>query len=111
MKTSQSEPTPPVHSCGCSVCQDATDALVAAQHHHINVLLGRLNEPQRRWYAGSLLLAPHAPTEEELSRITGLDEKTIRRGKRELQADLRAVPAKQRQEGGGRFAAEKKTQP
>ncbi len=82
------------------------------QHHHINVLLSRLNEPQRRWYVGSLLLAPHAPTEEPLSCITGLEEKTIRRGKRELQADLRDVPVqRQRQEGGGRFAAEKKTHP
>lgn len=101
-----------IHQCTCPVCQNATDATIVRQHHHINVLLSRLNEPQRRWYVGSLLLAPDAPTEGELSAITGLDEKTIRRGRRELQADLTDAPAdRQRQEGGGRPRAEKKTQP
>lgn len=105
-----------LHQCACSVCMDATaedaTAAVVRQHHHINVLLSRLNEPQRRWYVGSLLLAPGAPTEGQLSLITGLDEKTIRRGRRELEADLSAVPAdRQRREGGGRVFAEKKTRP
>lgn len=112
MKTPQPEPTPSVHSCACAVCHDASDARIVRQHQHINVLLSRLNEPQRRWYVGSLLLASHALTEGELSLITGLDEKTIRRGRRELEADLRDVPAERlRQEGGGRWAAEKKTAP
>lgn len=101
-----------VHQCACSVCKNTSDALVVRQHHHMNVLLSRLNEPQRRWYVGSLLLAPNAPTEGELSLITGLDEKTIRRGRRELQGDLTTLaPNRQRQEGGGRVAAEKKTRP
>lgn len=99
-----------VHLCACPVCQNATDAALVGQHHAINVLLSRLNEPQRRWYVGSLLLAPNPPTEGDLSVITGLDEKTLRRGRRELQADLADVPAdRQRREGGGRYAAEKKT--
>ena len=88
------------------------DAAIMRQHHHINVLLSRLNEPQRRWYVGSLLLASSTLTEGELSRITGLDEKTIRRGRRELEADLNEVPAERlRHEGGGRVYAEKKTLP
>ena len=62
-------------------------------HSQINLLLSRLNEPQRRWYVASLSLAPNALTDGELSLITGLDEKTIRRGRRELQADLNTVPA------------------
>ena len=99
-----------VHQCACPVCQDATEAVIIGEHHRINVLLSRLNEPQRRWYAGSLLLASNGPTEGELSLITGLDEKTIRRGRRELEADLGTVPAqRQRHEGGGRLPAEKKT--
>ena len=101
-----------VHQCACSVCQDASDTGIIRQHQHINVLLSRLNEPQRRWYAGSLLLASNALTEGELSLITGLDEKTIRRGRRELEADLCEVPVeRQRQAGGGRMCAEKKTAP
>ena len=73
-------------------------------------MLWRLNEPQRRWYVGTLSLAPEAPTDGELSLITGLDEKTIRRGRRELEDGLATLPPERlRQEGGGRPAAEKKT--
>ena len=101
-----------VHQCTCSVCKQATDAVVVQQHRHINVLLSRLNEPQRRWYVGSLLLTSPTLSERELARITGLDAKTIRRGRRELQADLGDVPAlRQRHAGGGRPACEKKTRP
>jgi hypothetical protein len=79
-------------------------------HRQINLLLSRLNEPQRRWYVGVLSLEPNSPSDGELSLITGLDEKTIRRGRNELQAELADVPAdRQRQAGGGRPLAEKKT--
>jgi hypothetical protein len=100
----------PVHSCACPQCQSGADSALTRSHQHMNVLLSRLNEPQRRWYVGSLSLVPQSPTDIELSLITGLDEKTIRRGRRELEADLSTVPAdRQRREGGGRPAAEKKT--
>ncbi|MDQ2686674.1 MAG: hypothetical protein M3Y28_02280 [Armatimonadota bacterium] len=100
----------PVHSCACPQCQGGVESFLTRLHQHINVLLSRFNEPQRRWYVGSLSLAPQAPTDIELSLITGLDEKTIRRGRRELEADLSTVPAdRQRRKGGGRPAAEKKT--
>ena len=43
--------------------------------------------------------------------ITGLDEKTIRRGRRELEAGLADIPTeRQRREGGGRPPSEKRTQ-
>ena len=78
-------------------------------HRQLNLLLSRLNEPQRRWYVGLLSLEPNSPSDEELSRISGLDEKTIRRGRRELEGELADVPTdRQRHEGGGRPAAEKK---
>jgi len=80
------------------------------QHRRINLLLSRLNEPQRRWYVGTLSQQPGQPTDVELSQITGLDEKTIRRGREELATDLEDLPVdRQRQEGGGRPTAEKKT--
>jgi hypothetical protein len=45
-----------------------------------------------------------------LSQITGMDEKTIRRGREELAASLADCPPEQvRQPGGGRPRAEKKT--
>jgi hypothetical protein len=44
-----------------------------------------------------------------LARITGLDRKTIRRGRREVIAGLAELaPDRQRRSGGGRLSAEKK---
>ena len=101
---------PTIHPCQCSVCQAGEDPVLVAHHHQINLLLSRLNEPQRRWYVATLALAPGAPSERELSRITGVDEKTIQRGRKEMQEQLQQVPpGRQRQAGGGRTAAEKKT--
>ena len=101
---------PTVHQCQCSACKEGADTTIVDHHQQINLLLSRLNEPQRRWYVATLSLAPNAPTNQELSCITGLDEKTIRRGRDEMQQQLSQVPHnRQRQEGGGRPAAEKKT--
>lgn len=75
----------------------------------MNLLLSRLNEPQRRWFVSTLSQQPQSPTDEQLSLITGLDEKTIRRGRRELQEELDTVPADRlRKEGGGQPPKEKK---
>jgi len=94
----------------CSLCQSGGDASVANYHHQINLLLSRLAEPQRRWYVATLLLQPGSLSERRLSEITGIDEKTIRRGLNEMQTDLSSVPEdRQRHEGGGRPPAEKKT--
>ena len=80
-------------------------------HQQINLFLSRLNEPQRRWYVGVLSQEPDSPSDVQLSLITGLDEKTIARGRQELQAELRDVPLdRERQLGGGRLLSEKKTQ-
>ena len=79
-------------------------------HHQINVVVSRLDEQQRRWYAaveanrrghGGLRL---------VSQITGLDEKTIRRGQEELALDLADRPSDRiRLPGAGRPRVEKKT--
>ena len=98
-----------IHTCACAICQSGPDEPVAVYHRQLNLLLSRLNEPQRRWYVGLLSLEPNGPSDEELSRISGLDEKTIRRGRRELEGELADVPSdRQRREGGGRPTAEKK---
>lgn len=99
----------PLHECECNVCQQPSDPEIVQYHRQINLLLSRLNEPQRRWYVAVLSQEPGAPSDVELSRITGLDEKTIWRGRQELEADLLNVPLdRQRAVGGGRPAAEKK---
>ncbi len=106
-----SNPVRAIHQCQCAVCATASDEQVVRYHRQINLLLSRLNEPQRRWYVGVLSQEPDSPDDVQLSLITGLDEKTIHRGRQELQADLLAVPLeRERHAGGGRWLSEKKTQ-
>lgn len=105
-----SEPEIKVHQCECAVCQAGTDVETVRHHRQMNVFLSRLNEPQRRWYVGLLSQRPGSPSDRQLSKITGLDEKTIQRGRLELEADLGDLPpGRQRREGGGRPLAEKRT--
>ncbi len=99
------------HQCQCEICRTESDAAVMRQHREMNLLLSRLNEQQRRWYVGSFSQQPGGPSDEALSQITGMDEKTIRRGRRELANELADVPVDRlRREGAGRPRAEKKTQ-
>jgi hypothetical protein len=98
-----------VHTCECAVCQAGTDHGTLQQHQRVNLFLSRLNEPQRRWYVGLLSQEPDSPSDVELARISGLDRKTIRRGRRELIAGLAELaPDRQRCGGAGHPAAEKK---
>jgi hypothetical protein len=100
-----------VHQCKCEICKTGLDSETIQLHRQMNVLLSQLNEPQRRWLAGFLSQKPESPSDRQLARITGIDEKTIRRGRRELEAELTDVPQdRQRRAGGGRLPAEKKTQ-
>lgn len=99
-----------LHECECSVCQQQADKEIIRYHRQINLLLSRLAEPQRRWYVGVLSQEPESPSDAQLTLITGLDEKTIRRGRQEMEDDLLNVPLdRQRHEGGGRLLSEKKT--
>jgi hypothetical protein len=98
-----------IHLCQCANCQSGADSGSIEQHQRMNLFLSRLTEPQRRWYVGMLSQEPTSPSDAELARITGLDRKTIRRGRREVVAGLADFPPeRQRRSGGGRLAAEKK---
>ena len=98
-----------LHICECAICQSGADHATREQHQRVNLFLSRLSEPQRRWYVGMLSQEPDSPSDVELARITGLDRKTIRRGRREVIAGLVELPAgRQRHPGGGRLSAEKK---
>ena len=102
-------PEPAVHQCECAACQAGTDSDLIQRHQQMNLFLSRLSEPQRRWYVGMLSRDPQEPTDSDLARITGLDRKTIRRGRHELAQGLTDVPpTRQRRAGGGRRRAEKK---
>lgn len=98
-----------MHECQCVACQAGTDRDIYEQHRRINVVVSTLNEAQRRWYVGSMSQAKDGLSDRELSRITGLDVKTIRRGRREVGSEAAGqMGSRQRRFGGGRKRAEKK---
>ena len=81
-----------------------------AYHRQINLVLSRLGEAERRWYVASLSSAPGAPSDAVLAQISGLSDKTIARGRQDLEAGLKDnAEGRQRHNGGGRKKAEKKT--
>ena len=59
-------------------------------HEHINLLMSRLNEQERRWVAA--LLAMHYRSISFVVLVTGISEKTIRRGMEEMNAGLEERP-------------------
>jgi hypothetical protein len=76
----------------------------------MNLLLSRLDEQQRRWYAAVEANRLGHGGIRLLSQITGLDENTIRRGQQEVDHGLIDRPTDQvRLPGGGRSPVEKKT--
>jgi len=99
-----------VHECECEICKAGSDPAVMHHHRQMNLFLSRLNEPQRRWYVGLLSQKSGSVSDRELAKITGLDEKTIQKGRQELEAEFATVPLeRQRRKGAGRPRAEKKT--
>ena len=73
--------------------------------------MSRLDEQQRRWYAAVEANRLGHGGAHLMALITGLDEKTIRRGLSELAEQLQTRPTQQiRLAGGGRPSAEKKSQ-
>ena len=101
---------PIIHQCECGTCKAGLDAEIKERHQRINLFMSRLNEPQRRWYVATLSEETNGMSDRQLAIITGLDEKTIQHGKAELQEQLVGLPlGRQRQVGGGRLRAEKKT--
>jgi hypothetical protein len=102
--------SPTIPACECLICQAASDPAVVRRHYHINLLLSRLTEPQRRWYLGFLSQEPDSAAARQLVLITALARNTIQRGRRELLAGLADMSAsQQRPAGAGRPLAEKKT--
>lgn len=99
----------PVHPCECAQCRQAVPHPDQARHAQMNLFLSRLDEQQRRWYVALEAERLGHGGERLLAEITGLDEKTIRRGRDELAAGLADRPSERvRLPGGGRPLAEKK---
>ncbi len=99
--------TPP---CGCPAYQQPGDHPDRELHRQMILVFSRLDEQQRRWFAALESNRLGWGGDTLLAQITGLDEKTIRRGREELAASLEGRPTDRvRLPGGGRPAAEKKT--
>jgi hypothetical protein len=97
-----------VHVCQCTVCQQGTDCPERTAHQQINLIVSRLNEQQRRWFVAFQANQVGHGGLRLLSMITGLDEKTIRRGQEELANLLvNCPPTRQRHPGAGRPSAKK----
>ena len=93
------------------MCREDPAHAEATRHLYLRALLERLDEQERRWFAAiETLRYGHGGTL-LVAEITGLDEKTIRRGRRERQADQATAPkGRLRRPGAGRKSTEKKAQ-
>ena len=77
--------------CQCAHCQQESEHPDQVRHRQMNVFLSRLDEAQRRWYVALESNRLGHGGDVLLARITGIDEKTIRRGREELQGSWSAV--------------------
>ena len=82
-----------VRSCQCAVCGSGLEHSDLEYHRQMNLLLSRLDEQQRRWYLAVESQRLGHGADRLLFEITGVDEKTIRRGREELSASLVNQPA------------------
>ena len=98
-----------VHLCQCPTCLQEEPRSDQPVHRRMNLLMSRLDEQQRRWYAALEAQNVGHGGDALLSLITGLHVDTIRRGREELADGLQERPADRvRLPGGGRPPAEKK---
>ena len=99
-----------LHECQCPACRQSDRHADYQHHRRINLLLSRLNEQQRRWFAALESKKIGFGGDVRLAQITGLHVDTIRRGREELDADLTDRPTDRiRQPGAGRPPVKKKT--
>ena len=98
-----------VHQCECANCQQTEYHPDQELHRQMNLLLSRLDEQQRRWYAAIEAGKVGHGGATLMAKVTGLSVETIRRGRHELEAGLSGRPAdRTRKAGGGRKRVEKK---
>ena len=102
-------PAEAMHACGCGPCRRGEAHPGREYHRQMNLLLSRLDEQQRRWYLAVESERLGHGADRLLFEITGVDEKTIRRGREDLAASLEDRPVDRvRQPGAGRLRTEKK---
>lgn len=98
-----------VYACHCDRCQGPGDHPNRERHHQMNLLVSRLDEQLRRWYVALESKRIGYGGDRYLSQITGMSVQVIRRGRRELDANLAGRPVDRvRLAGGGRHRIEVK---
>ena len=96
--------------CPCPRCQDSPDHPDRSWHAHLNLLMSRLDEQQRRWLAAFESQKLGYGGDTAISLLTGLHVDTIRRGREELDAGLANRPTDRvRRPGAGRPPGKKKS--
>src|SRR5262249_25521685 len=96
-----------VHQCQCPQCRSKPGHQpTKVLHENLNILLSTLDERQRRLAAGLEAKKLGHGGDRLLALITGLNVKTIARGRRELAEPQ--LPRRIRRSGGGRRPVEKK---
>ncbi len=104
--------TSTIVECQCAHYQQEGVHPDRALHRRMNVFMSRLDEAQRRWYVALESQRNGQGGDRLLAQITGMDEKTIRRGREELGTELADRPVERvRQPGAGRLLTEKKIRP
>jgi len=99
-----------IHECQCPACHQGDEHADYDHHRHINLLMSRLDEQQRRWLAAVEAKKIGFGGDTLLSLITGLHVDTIRRGREELDADLADRPSDRiRNPGAGRPPVKKRS--
>jgi len=104
--------TKTVHRCQCKICVQPEEHPEKEFHYQTNLFISRLDEQQRRWYVGLEANKLGHGGAKKMSKITGMNVDTIRRGRLEMEEDLANRPCDRvRLPGAGRPAVEKKNQP
>lgn len=94
-----------LYKCGCAKCLSGIDHPEFELHRHTNLLLSQLDEKQRRSFVA--VLAEQFGLKRggvyQLAKITGMSEKTIRKGLHELRDGLEGeTMGRIRRPGAGR---------
>lgn len=100
-----------LHQCQCFNCQSSRPYADQVLHQQFNLLLSRMNEQERRWWAAHEANRLGYGSIRQVALISGLAEKTISKGQLELARSLEGRPTKSegvRVAGGGRKPAEKR---
>lgn len=74
------------------ICSQSEDHPDKRLHHQVNLLLSRLDEQQRRWMVALESKKIGHGGDRFMAAVSGLSVETIRRGREELDDDLKGRP-------------------